>query len=164
MALFPWCINRLKSGIQFDFLGTNQRMAPCVVSAVILVGGFFCWQQVSLDAYRGERPFAMELKALVAGLSPEQIAFYCTLKTNTLFYLDMAGPVRLLKDSKSVQDFLQSCRGDRVLITKRKYSKDLSLAVAPELRRQPTLSEQVYPWQGKSIEKLIAWKIREKGE
>lgn len=160
-ALFSLALRHFRPDLRIYFIGTEQRIVPLVAAATILMGGFFCWQQGILETYRGERPFARELKALVSGLSPEQIAFYCTLKTNTLFYLDLPRPVRLLMDNKSVQDFLQSCEEDKVLITRRKCLKDLRLAMAPELRGQPTLSEKVYPWQSKSIGNLIAWKIKE---
>ena len=75
-----------------DLMGMDQKMAPMIAAAIILMGGFFCWQQVSLDTYRGERPFAMALKAMTKDLSPERVASLCQLNANTLFYLDSPNP------------------------------------------------------------------------
>lgn len=162
LSLFALILNRLRPGLQADFLGTDQKIAPCVFAAVILMGGFFCLQLPSLDVYRGERPFAMELKSRAAGLSPEQIAFYGTTMTNTLFYLDQPKPVRMLTNTESVQIFLESCKGDKFFITTEKYLKELKPVLPAEVTENPTLSEKVYPWERNNSKNLVAWLIRAK--
>ena len=162
LSLFALILNRLRPGLQADFLGTDQKIAPCVFAAVILMGGFFCLQLPSLDVYRGERPFAMELKSRVAGLSPEQVAFYGTIMTNTLFYLDQPKPVRMLTNTESVQIFLESCKGDKFFITTEKYLKELKPVLPAEVAENPTLREKVYPWERNNSKNLVAWLIRAK--
>ncbi len=161
LAFFSLILGRLRPGLQANFLGINQALAPCAVAATILMGGFFCRQQVSLEIYRAERPFAMALKDLTRGLSLEQIAFYRNGKTNTIFYLDRPGFIQVLPDTDSLEAFITSGEGDRVLVSQSKYLKDSLSDIPSELRGPPSLEERVYPWEPKNITRLMAWKIVE---
>lgn len=164
LTLVALALGRFRPKLLANFTGTGRNAAPLIVAATILMGGFFCWQQGSLDAYRSERPFAMELKAQISGLPPKNIAFYRKIYTNSLFYLDLPEPVQVLKDTDSVRNFVKSGSGDKLLILRRKDYKNLLPALPVGLGGQPTLSERVYPWQEKSVDKLVAWKIKGKEE
>jgi len=163
LALVPLLLGRFRPRLQARLTGTGRNTAPLFVTASILMGGFFCWQQVILEIYRGERPFAMELREQVTGLSQKDIAFYRKMPTNALFYLDLPGPIRVLKNTDEVRDFVESGGGDKFMILPLKDSGNLSPFLSTGLDGQPTLSEKVYPWQRKALGKLVAWKIaREK--
>lgn len=141
---------------------TNQKIAGLVVSAVILMGGFFCWQQLNLEAYRGEKPFALELKTHIKGLSAKQIAFYPKTKANILFYLNMPEPVSVLPVIGSAGDFLKSCKGGEIIVTERKYIHELSSVLPEDLLMKQGLSEKLHPWDLESGEKLVELKIYRK--
>lgn len=160
LALVPLALGYLRPGLLANFTGTSENAAPLVVAATIVMGGFFCWQQGNLEAYRSERPFAMELKAQVAGVSPKDIAFYHKVSTNSLFYLDLPEPIGVLKDSDAVQSFVESGKGNKVLVSTRKDYESLLPALPAGLGGQPTLSEKVYPWERKSKKKLMAREIK----
>ncbi|MFH1671924.1 MAG: hypothetical protein ABIF87_00630 [Pseudomonadota bacterium] len=164
LALVPLILGRLRPGLPANFTGSGRNAAHLIIAATILMGGFFCWQQESLEAYRSERPFAMELKARAAELSPKDIAFYGKVYTNTLFYLDLPESVRVLKDSEAVRGFIESGSGPRVLVSDRKGLGKLLTDLPVELGGQPTLREKIYSWQEKSMDKLVAWKIKGKEE
>ena len=161
LALSPWAIARLQPDLLATFLGVNQRIAPGLLSAIIILGGFFCWQQPTLDQYRREKPYAEHLKTLLVEMSPQQIAFYRARSTTTLFYLNLPGPVQILNDQKSALNFLSSEKKDKILITQRKYLKDALFSMTPELREKPTLSEKTYPWQKHNRSQYLAWKLTE---
>ncbi len=162
LALSSLILGRLRPGLQANFLGINQYLAPCVVATVILMGGFFCLQQGSLEIYRTDRPFAIALKDLTRGLSPDQIAFYRRVKTSTVFYLDLPGPVQELGNIDSLEAFLKSGEGDKVLVSEARYIKDSRSEIPSELRGHPTLEERAYPWERRRDKKLMAWKIKVK--
>lgn len=155
LALAPWFLRRLWTG---------SRAATLVTTAVILMGGIFCLQQQSLEVYRTERAFAMELKVQAKGLSPKEIAFHPTVPSNVLFYLDLPASARTLRDLDSVRNFLESDRGVKILVSRRKYLNDLLPVLPAAPRGLPTLSQKVYPWQRESSSKFVAWKIRGPGE
>lgn len=162
-ALVVLALWRLRPGLWVNLTGTNQRTAGLVGVGAVLVGGFFCWQHVSLDAYRTEEPFARELKTLVNGMAPNDIGFYRKVGSNILFYLDLPEPVRVLPDPGSVQKFLASNMGINVLVSQRRYIDDLFPVLPNQIRERPSLSEKSYPW-GKTSKKHVAWKTgAEKG-
>ncbi len=162
-ALVVLALWRFRPGLWVNLTGTNQRTAGLVGVGAVLVGGFFCWQYVSLDAYRTEKPFARELKTHLTGMTPNDIGFYRKVGANILFYLDLPKPVRVLPDPDSVQNFLASNRGIKALVSQRRYLNGLVAEFPDGFRERPSLSEKSYPW-GKTSQKHVAWKIgAEKG-
>ena len=163
LALAVLALGRFRSWLPSRFTGTGRNIATLVVAATILMGGFFCRQQSSLEVYRGEKPFAMELRAHITGLSQKEIAFYLKAPTNTLFYLDLPESIRVLKNTDEVRDFVESGGRDKFLVLPCKDYKKLSQALPAGFDGTPTLSEKAYPWQRKTMGKLVAWEItREK--
>jgi hypothetical protein len=159
LALAPFLLRHLKLDLMVKFTGIGHKLAPLVATAAILMGGFFCWQQVILDTYGTERPFARELKTHLPGLSPTDIAFYRHVSPKVLFYLDLPKPVRVLKEPVLVQDFLESDRKLKVLVLIHGDLMDLFPDSPVGLRAKQILREKVYPWERKGHRKLVAWMI-----
>ena len=162
LALFSLLFRYIRPGLLISFVEIKQEIATLVATATILMGGFFCVQQASLEAYDSERLFVRELKAQIAGLSPSEIAFYRGVSPKVLFYLDLPGPMLVLKYPDEAQNFLESESGVKVLVSRRKYLNDLLPALPEDLREEPTLSEKIYPRDKKGSRKLLAWKIMDK--
>jgi len=159
LALTPFLLRHLKPDLLVKLTGIGHKSASLVATAAILMGGFFCWQQVILDTYGTERPFARELKAHLAGLSPTDIAFYRHVSPKILFYLDLPEPISVLKDPALVQNFLESDKEVKVLVLSHGDLMDLSPAFPEGLRAKKILREKVYPWEKKRHRKLVAWMI-----
>ena len=162
-ALTPWIIKRWRPNLLVNVTGINQKVAPLVATAVILMGGFFCWQQESFEVYRTKKPFAREIKPQVADILPTDIAFYHKVETNVLFYLDVPGFVRVVKSPESVTNFLRSGKDTKVLISDHQGFKDLFRELPVGTLGQPSVSEKIYPWEKISKKKLVAWKIKREG-
>jgi len=160
LALAPWLIRRAAPGVLVTLTGTRLKMAPLVLSAAVLMGGFFCWQRESLDVLRDERPFARSLKAQVMGSPSTDLAFYKDVSPKILFYVDFPGSVQILQDLDSVRSFLNSGKEVKFLVSNREYIPEL-LPVLPEgNRKEPTLIEKYYTWdQDKIPTNMVAWKI-----
>jgi 4-amino-4-deoxy-L-arabinose transferase-like glycosyltransferase len=161
LALVIFALWWLRPALLANFTWTDQRIAGLLGAAAILMGGFFCWQYVSLDAYRTEKPFARELKNHITGIAEKEIAAYREVRANILFYLDLPEPVLVLRDPGSVQRFLKSSKGTKVLVSQRRDLNDVLPELQYRLRKQPSLSEKVYPWVDSSNRKLVVWTIDE---
>jgi len=131
---------------------------PLVAVVVVLLGGFFCWQQNILEANRTERAFARQLREETAPLPPERIAVYPKPNANLLFYLAPPRPLQILDAPEKISGSLEpACPG--AVITQRRYATGLLTEFISELQRQKSLREPVYRWETKSSkeEKWIAW-------
>ncbi|MFH1718323.1 MAG: glycosyltransferase family 39 protein [Planctomycetota bacterium] len=123
----------------------------------VLQGGFFVWQYNILDSRRTERPFALGMKAAVASLPHERIAFWHKCEDKTLFYMELDPPITLLTDESALREFLESDRPG-VIISQDRY---VSGAVASMLPSEATCAETIYAWEspGTQQKKLQAWLI-----
>jgi len=140
--------------------GTAPRVAVPVLMASVLMGGFFCGQQVVLEGYRTERPFVQALKKRISGPPRKEIAFYKVVSPKILFYLDHSGPVRVLPDTAAVLSYLRSGPGEKILVARRTYLPELSPLLPAGVGEHPALSERTLSDRWASEKKpgnLIAW-------
>ncbi|MBL0702011.1 MAG: hypothetical protein JJV91_00860 [Desulfosarcina sp.] len=146
-----------------DFLNCfakNDLKAGCmIVSAAILMAGYFCCQQKDFELYRTEKTFAENLKQSIAKLPVEKIAFYRKVSPNVLFYLDLPGYTKILKTPASVSKFLKTNQGIKMLISRCKYIPELLPVFPVDHHKLPVLSEKSYPWQKSVYRRLVAWKF-----
>jgi hypothetical protein len=129
-----------------------------IAAAVVLLGGYFCWQQNALEVNRTERSFARQLRAEVAPFPPERIAMYPQSSGNLLFYLDKERPVEIVRSPGEFRGFIeQGCAG--VVITRQEYAERLPVEITSRLLKQRIVREQVRPWESKSSKrgKWVAW-------
>jgi len=138
--------------------GAAEAVWPLVGVAVVLLAGYFCWQQNILEVNRTERPFARRLQARVSGSSLRPAGVFPKCNANILFYLDTQGPVQVLTGPDQLRRFMdQTCPG--VVITQQRYTAAIPADIAADLQRQKTLHEDVRPWESRSSrkEKWVAW-------
>lgn len=161
LALTPLVIKFIMPTMPAKFLGTEKRIAPIILMAAIMMGGFFCFNYIILDDYRTTKPFAMELKGQTVDLSTKHIAFYRKIKNDVVFYLDASEPIQVLEDPEAVRNFFSSDNEDKVLIFYRKYMDELSKVLPSNLKRKNILNEKIYPWtpEQRFPFKLVAWRI-----
>ena len=162
-ALTPWIIKRWRLNLLVKVTGINQKAACLVATAAILMGGFFCWQQVRFEDYRTKKPFAREIQTQVPNIMPTDIAFYREIETTVLFYLDVPGFVRVVKSPESVTNFLRSGKDTKVLISTRRDLKYLFRELPAGTLGQPSVNEKIFPWEKNSKKKLVAWEIKREG-
>jgi len=138
--------------------GEHGAIQPWIGVAVVLLGGYFCWQQNILESNRTEYPFVKELQARSATLSPERIAMFPKANANILFYLQMDKPIKIIQDVDQIRRFLEPGLPG-VLIAQNRYAAGLPPEIVSELQRQHSLHEQQQPWESKSSrkEKWVAW-------
>jgi 4-amino-4-deoxy-L-arabinose transferase-like glycosyltransferase len=138
----------------------GPAIEPLIATAVVLLGGYFCWQQGILEVNRTERLFAEQVKELAAALPPERVAMFPKSNANVLFYLGREEPVRILQNAELVGDFIaQGQRG--VVITRRRDTAALPAETANDLELCRPVRQHVQPWESEASqkEKWVAWVV-----
>jgi 4-amino-4-deoxy-L-arabinose transferase-like glycosyltransferase len=136
-----------------------QSIWTMIITAGVLMGGFFTWQYNILESRRTERPFTNKLNT-VAGLLPKKrVAFWRKYEETMLFYMKWEPPITWLKDENSLQEFLKSDQPG-IIISQGRYVTD---TIAPMLPVQPILEETCFPWESvdKQQKKMKAWLINQ---
>jgi 4-amino-4-deoxy-L-arabinose transferase-like glycosyltransferase len=136
--------------------GQLKTIWVSMLMAVILMGGFFAWQYNILEYTRTERPFALQMKAVVESFPQKRVAFYHGYGDKMLFYMQWGPPVTLLADEKDLRVFLESSEPG-IIISQSRY---ITAAVASMLPGQPTYAEACYKWEPPG-RKFRAWLINQ---
>lgn len=147
--------------------GIAPKTAAVVLSTAIVMCGLFCIQFNILDKYRTEREFVKEIRQGLPHIKQGSVAFYPKTITDLVFYLDMSGPIRILKDKNEVDVFLNEGGGGKLIITTQRYADELSgiLFNAKGVAKRPDIVEAVNPWErgkGKLMSKHVAWFIKDR--
>jgi 4-amino-4-deoxy-L-arabinose transferase-like glycosyltransferase len=161
-AMSVWLLCLRKTFPIHSLLGSSRNITLPVLSAVILMGGFFCWQHIALDVYRAGKPFALELKAEIAKakISPKDIAFYGKHTKDVVFYLDQPEPIQMLTSPEEASRFLNSPGTVKLIIARQDCQEELLPLIPPAYRKKPLLTQKVYPWEKKTaFTSLTAWEI-----
>ncbi len=124
---------------------------------VVMMGGFFLWQQGTLEVFWIERLFALELRATASGLAPESIAFCHNSSANMLFYMEAERLLPALRNVQQLREFVAD-RAKCAAITRRGFVKDASAAAPLYLGEQPDLVERSPSWAtDASDDGWVAW-------
>jgi len=124
--------------------------------AVVLMGGFLAWQYNILEYNRTERPFALQIKAVVESYPHERVAFYQRYGDKMLFYMKWDPPVTLLTDENAVRVFLDNNKPG-VIISQNQY---ITETVASILPAQPAYAEACNKWESPD-RKYRVWLINQ---
>ncbi len=135
-----------------------SRILPSLGATIIILAGFFCWQQVILEKYRPYKPFLQKVRtAMGSNISPGNVALSQDT-ANVIFYLGFNGPMPVLKTPKAVRLFLDR-DGLRYMIVQRRYLEH-SFSVLPEdLKKHPFMSSPLYPGEKRKRMQLLVWRL-----
>ncbi len=136
--------------------GSLRRAIAMLLSAVVLLGGFFCFQQSSLEAYRTRKPFILKLKRLIPGIPPEMIGISKNM-AGVVFYLDMPRPVVDVEKEENLMKFLDQ-QGEKVIVARKKDARKILPHLAEGSFRK-ILSAPEFAWSRRNNKGLVAWKI-----
>ena len=164
VALALLFLGRVSPAALKSIVGIAPKTAAIVLSTAVIMCGLFCAQMNILDRYRTERAFVDDIRQRLPAIRQGSVAFYPKTITDLVFYLDMPGPIRILKDMADVNAFLNEGGGDKLIITTQRYADELSLALSRAGdARGPDVNELVNPWEtgkGKLMSKHVAWFIK----
>ena len=117
----------------------------------------------SVSAHRTEKPFALELKRELAGVSPERMVFLRTNAPKLVYYMELTRPVRVADDACEMREFLDRHRGKTVWIitkNKKKNLRELKAALPDLPVDKPWRQEQVLPLERADNAKLACWQYQ----
>jgi len=155
--ILGWVVYNSENWLKFH-IKTDRLAISSIAIAVVVLGGYFCWQQNILEIHRTERPFAKDMQVRSAALPSERIAIYYKANPNILFYLSKEKPVKILKSSGELYNFLENNPSGAV-ISQARYITDLPSTFITKFQNCQTFKEQVHPWESESSkkEKWVAW-------
>ncbi len=156
-----WLITMIadKQSRRIHWPTNDLRSLPgLIATAVIVFGGFFCWQQPTIEHFRTERPFVEEIKAQTSGWSAADIRFFPKNDAKLLFYLDKSEPIQTLKTRADWHQFLSDGR-PKLLIMQSKYESEVPPDYATILYKPPDIAEKTELWDSMSSrkKKWVAW-------
>ncbi len=159
LAALVWVIAWRTGSRLGHWLQVSGRLAVLLPPTVVLLGGYFLWQQPEIGKYRSARPMGLALRPLVRDLPAERIGLVVRGKPpmKVMFYSQMPFPARRLDDAREVRAFLQEPGFPKLLLVEKQQ-----MSLLPDLlaRQQPALAEAIHPWEKHTRDKLVAWIVR----
>ncbi|MBM4268486.1 MAG: hypothetical protein FJ144_18065 [Deltaproteobacteria bacterium] len=138
-------------------LGVETWVAPHVAASALLLGGFFCLQYPVLDRFRTEKQFALVLREEARGLAPDRIAFVRHVPALFPFYMDVAAPVRVVRDSRDLEEHLKG--GSGIVVASRGALEKLGGPLPEDLWGPADWSEPEPPWDRSGRRRFQAWRF-----
>lgn len=136
----------------------TQRIGVMILVAVVTMGGFFGWQQGTLDALRTERAFMLELKSRLDEEKTDRIGIYPGTDAKVSFYLNRATPLQIIKEARELEAFIASPRPG-VLLAQGRKAAGLPPELLTRLEGTRKMAEASHPWESaqNQKEKWLAW-------
>lgn len=133
-----------------------SRLTSLVLSAFVILGGFFCFQQNSLEVYRTRKPFILKLKKMIPDIPPERIGMSKNM-AGVVFYLDLPRPLVDLQQPGALAGFLEK-PGQKVIISRKKDAGRIIPQIPPGSCRK-LLAAREFSWSHRNDKGLVAWKV-----
>ncbi|HBA83221.1 MAG TPA: hypothetical protein DCZ95_03915 [Verrucomicrobia bacterium] len=153
LALFVGIMYRFYPTPYSRLMGFRSPLAPLIMMAMLLLGGFFCRQQLSLEAFRTVRTFgriARELKP-----SAKQVAFYNRTSAALAFYMNYPEPIAVLTNTADIVRFLEDSKNKNALIVSQRDFIKLAQEMPGEAQLRILLAEPVPPGQEKDFKEML---------
>lgn len=158
LSLAVWLVRFVKPLLLQKLTGTHPMVSGVIVLTVLFWGGWFGFQNESLDTLRTERAFALELKQQ---LKPgDNLVFYKNAVPKIVFYINSPTPFRMIDNPEELAQAVK--QGPMLLVAEQKRLPVIMQALGVEKMPEPILREQIHPWEQKpkTLEKKLAvWAV-----
>ena len=133
-----------------------------IIIAVVVLGGYYCIQEPIMDSSRTHRRFALQMKAKVADIEPENIGMLHRNASKMLFYLDKYPHITIIRGDQQLRDFLDS--GTAKILMSQK--KDMVHYTNEFLQTEPDMEEAANAWEGEPSKerKWVVWSLNKPKE
>jgi len=162
LALGVLIFNRYRPAILAKFTGTEQPLAKPVILSVILIGGFFAFQQKPIESFRTLKDFSLEAKQIAQAQTDGNVMFFGGMSGKILFHLETTAPIPAILDETEMQEFLDTTDKDWMIIASSYYYEPLEYILPQGMFTEPVSQEKVYSWQKEGKEKFKAWIVKSK--
>ncbi|HCE46627.1 MAG TPA: hypothetical protein DET40_24025 [Lentisphaeria bacterium] len=144
--------------LQAEITGSSSEMAPLILSVLVLMGAFFCFQYPALSSFSTNKSTSMALKAEIARIPAENTAFFVKVPVNMLFYIDRKEPFKILESPEAAQKFIAENKGAKLIVSFNKYADALVEVLPGKTKDSPVIVEKgLFKGQGRN--NITAWKI-----
>ncbi len=138
--------------------GSSSEIAPLILSVLVIIGAFFCFQFPALSSFSTNKSTSMALKAEIAKIPAENTAFFIKVPVNMQFYIDRKEPFRILESPDAATKFITESKGPKIIVSFNKYADKLMEILPEKTKASPFLAEKGY-FAGQGRNNISAWKI-----
>lgn len=166
LAMTYYVFDRIAGGVFAKLLGTDKRLTHYLVLSVIVMGGFFLWQERILENLRSMKTFSVELKEPAEAVGNDNIVIFKNFPPKMIFHLDKPVPIDVIADAKALKSLIATKTEPWIVVSHSKYLDELATVLGERLLNEPSYRENVYPWENR-LKKYQAWIIngdKAKGE
>jgi 4-amino-4-deoxy-L-arabinose transferase-like glycosyltransferase len=155
LAIAVGVLHRYRPSVIMRLAGLKSPMAVLLLMAFIMVGGFFCRQQLSVEVFRNMKTFSRNARDKAN--SPGNVAFYGTNYAAVAYYMNYSEPTRVLSDPAQIADFLLRDPGHSLLIIPHYGYDNLRQVLANGVKCEILVGEQnVSPRETKKGKDMLA--------
>jgi len=140
LAIAVWVLHRYRSSMTMRLIGLVSPVAVLLLMAFVLICGFFCRQQLSMEVFRNIKAFSANARDKAK--SPDHVAFYGTNRAAIAFYMNYAKPIRILADPVKTADFLQNDPGRNLLIISHADYDQLQKVIPSDMKCEVVVKEE----------------------
>jgi 4-amino-4-deoxy-L-arabinose transferase-like glycosyltransferase len=144
--------------MQTEITGSSPEGAALILSVLLLMGTFFCFQYPALSSFSTNRSTAFALKAEISKIPAANTAFFTKVPVNMLFYIDRKESFQILESSEAVKKFIAENKGPKLIISFNKYADNLKEVLPRKVKGSPIIVEKGY-FAGQGRNNVTAWKI-----
>ncbi len=161
LALTCFVPDIFRNNLMARLLGVPSKLVRPITVSLILLGGFFLWQQRALEPLQYRKSFSLKLKNELSSLDSSDIAFFRRFKPKMVFYLDRPDTIPILKNISGLQEFGKSKEKPWILISETRYENEIASVIPQNMGHSLLLEEDVYAWErdSKKEQKYKAWII-----
>jgi len=159
LAALTWFVAWKRRQTMAVLFQVPEKLAMLLLPTLVLLGGYFLWQQPMVDKFRSKQPFGLALKETVQSIPAQQIGLAVKGRPplKVMFYAQMPFPAQRLHSTEEIQSFLDKPGYPKLLLLEGDYI-ELPAGLAS---RSPDLAETIYPWEKRTKKKLRAWFVQQ---
>ncbi|MDD5728911.1 MAG: hypothetical protein PHV59_10135, partial [Victivallales bacterium] len=145
--------------------GMPEPVAGIILAGTVLMAVFFVFQMPSLEKFRTEKPFALNMKNELVNIPPENIIVYPKIPVKLVFYMGLPRPVPVVGDAAEMKKIIAGLTGKFAIVSynREKYYNELAKVLPRKILEKPDYQEDFAPFENRKKErKLCVWLINGK--
>ncbi|QSH40297.1 glycosyltransferase family 39 protein [Lentisphaerota bacterium ZTH] len=141
--------------------GMPGKFAAILLGGTIITCGFFVVQWPSLDMFRTEKPFALQMKTELIDIPARNIVFFKKLPPKMIFYMELSSPAPVIDNASELKEFLSKAKNKVAVVSynKKRYLKELKDVFPKDVLDNPNYKEIYMPFERSKARKLYVWII-----
>lgn len=147
------------------FTGMPKSFGGIILGGTIIMCGLFSFQLPSINKFRSEKPFALQMKNELINIKPENIIIYPKIPVKLVFYMKLNRPVHVVNNIDDMREIIDGTTGKFAIVSynKDKYLSELAKVIPRKVVDNPDYKEDFTPFEDKKeSRKIYIWLIKNK--